>query len=171
VSTTLTLSAVGGLAQMRVEAERKRLGLEPPVATPTPAPAPEPPPMPDDPPGPLPPEKEYSPWELEARTAANDLHIKLRERFPMTFRKIVVLKIGAHKDICDAFPQINPIHVGYYLARYCNSIAYLSASTEGALRFDLQGQPVGVVSGDDACGATMKLAWRLKSKAKRTGKA
>jgi hypothetical protein len=159
--STLTLAAIGGIAEMRVEAERKRLGIVEPLKVVAPEPEPAPPPAP------APAPREFPAWEIEARAAADQLHHQLRERFPGAFVRTKALKIGISEDIIAAFPDVNPLHVGYYMQRYCGCVPYLMASVqEGALRFDLAGVPVGMVTPAEARGANGRLAAKLKKQAK-----
>jgi ProP effector len=45
---------------------------------------------------------------------------------------------------------------------HCNNPRYLMSMVEGATRIDLQGQPAGVVTAEEAARAQQRLAERLK---------
>jgi ProP effector len=74
----------------------------------------------------------------------------LHEWFPacisLDARQARPLKVGIGRDISAAAPAISPIEIGVALNYYTNALPYLRASTEGAERIDLNGEPAGIVS-------------------------
>lgn len=53
----------------------------------------------------------------------------------------------------------------FFMGRYCSSEKYLTAMTEGATRFDINGRPRGVVTKDEANHAVDILLHRYLKKA------
>jgi ProP effector len=56
------------------------------------------------------------------------------------------------------------------LRAYCNRVHYLKASTEGAMRIDLAGEPAGTVTATEALHAREALAALAKASARGTSK-
>jgi ProP effector len=63
----------------------------------------------------------------------------------------------AIKDDLHARSAISHRRISAALRSYCNSVHYLRASTEGALRIDLAGDPAGTVTAAEAQYATKRL--------------
>jgi ProP effector len=63
----------------------------------------------------------------------------------------------AIKDDLHARSAISHRRITAALRSYCNSVHYLRASTEGALRIDLAGDPAGTVTAAEAQYATKRL--------------
>jgi sRNA-binding protein len=80
------------------------------------------------------------------------------------------LKLGIKDDL---FAQCGISHrrITAALRLYCNGASYLAATTEGAVRVDLAGEPAGIVTGAEAAHAMEALAVLAKIAAKRAGKA
>jgi ProP effector len=62
----------------------------------------------------------------------------------------------AIKDDLHARSTISRRRITAALRSYCNSVHYLRASTEGALRIDLAGEPAGIVTAAEAQYATVR---------------
>ena len=93
----------------------------------------------------------------QARLAAGRAALELlSERWPKVFRSWpqppVPLKIGIRNDIAAALGEsVTPVALTAALNRWCRSLAYLKAIAQvGAVRVDLQGQPAGSVTPEEA---------------------
>src|SRR5262249_12241240 len=74
------------------------------------------------------------------------------------------LKIGIHKDILAAVDGvITPAELHGALGFYCSNPVYLGHLRKGAWRLDLNGEPAGGVTRDEAAHAREMLA-RIKTK-------
>lgn len=93
--------------------------------------------------------------------------ISLTERFPNCFNwnRVRPLKIGIHRDLWAILGESHArVEIRRLLSRYCNHARYRHALKEGAVRVDLQGQPAGVVTVEEAEDARTRLqAERLRS--------
>jgi ProP effector len=93
--------------------------------------------------------------------------------FPATFTldptPVRPVKLGI-KDDLYARSAISRRRISAALRSYCNSVHYLRASTEGAVRRDLAGEPAGTVTAAEARYATEGLAALAKLAAKRASK-
>jgi ProP effector len=87
----------------------------------------------------------------------------LVDRFPACFRPKrtakLPIKIGIHKDIRRAAPDLTAREIARALADYTRGPTYLGVMLEGIDRFDLYGRPEGVVT-----AAHAKLAQHQLSK-------
>ena len=74
----------------------------------------------------------------------------LLEQFPDCFdwNNHRPLKIGIHKDLVARGVDRRTARIG--LSRYCRQIGYHQALVEGATRIDLDGQPTGIVTPQEA---------------------
>ena len=86
----------------------------------------------------------------------------LIERFPQCFvlardRKRP-LKIGIHRDLIAAIPEVSPKRLRAALGWYAGSWAYLKNMTAGAARIDLNGQSAGEVTAEEAAAAAERRA-------------
>ena len=79
------------------------------------------------------------------------------------------VKLGIKDDIY-AQSAISRRRITAALRSYCNSVHYLRASTEGAVRIDLTGEPAGTVTATEARHATERLSSLAKVAAKRASK-
>ena len=84
--------------------------------------------------------------------------ICLAERFPKCFtafqKKRKPLKIGIHGDIADQFGDtVDRKTLALALRLYTGNVFYRMAQREGVPRFDLDGEPCGTVSEEDAQSA------------------
>jgi len=82
----------------------------------------------------------------------------LVETFPAAFVRInrKPLKLGIAEDMLARGVAPETIKVG--LRSYCRGVGYLSAMKAGAARIDLDGNPAGVVTAEDAEYAARKRA-------------
>jgi sRNA-binding protein len=71
------------------------------------------------------------------------------------------LKLGIHKDL--EARGIDPRVLPLALPRYCRHIAYQHALVEGAIRIDLDGQPAGIVTSEEAAFAAKNYAAMLEA--------
>jgi ProP effector len=79
------------------------------------------------------------------------------------------VKLGIKDDLYGQC-AISHRRITAALRSYCNSVHYLRASTEGAVRIDLAGEPAGTVTATQARHATEGLAALAKIAAKRASK-
>ena len=91
----------------------------------------------------------------EKAYAAVDL---LVATFPAAFTRFdrKPLKLGIDHDLIERGIALACVRAG--VATYCRSNSYLAALQTGAPRLDLDGNPAGVVTADDASFAAGKLA-------------
>jgi ProP effector len=75
------------------------------------------------------------------------------------------VKLGIRNDLY-AQSAISHRRIAAALRTYCNSVGYLKASVEGAVRVDLAGQPAGAVTATEAHRARGALAAIAKASAK-----
>ena len=97
-----------------------------------------------------------------SRTATETL-CSLRAKFPACFARLdrrsrQPLKLKIHLDILAAAPEIDPINIGRALKLYTGHVSYLSQCVEGKDRVDLDGQPAGIVTKDQAVYAAELMA-------------
>jgi ProP effector len=85
---------------------------------------------------------------------------------PMLVRPV---KLGIRNDLYGQ-SSISRRRITAALRTYCNSVPYLKASVEGAVRVDLAGEPAGAVTATEALHARKALAAITKATAKVTGK-
>jgi ProP effector len=78
------------------------------------------------------------------------------------------VKLGIRNDLYGQ-SSISRRRIAAALRTYCNSVPYLIASVEGAVRVDLAGEPAGAVTATEALHARKALAI-TKSTAKDSGK-
>ena len=86
----------------------------------------------------------------------------LAERFPVFERRQWEahwpLKIGAHEDIWQQWPDVDRKALSAALGMYCRRRMYLLACIAGGDRFDVNGDPCGSVTADEIDIAKKKLA-------------
>jgi hypothetical protein len=94
-----------------------------------------------------------------------DIIAELVAAFPAAFTPdptlVRPLKLGI-KDDLYAHSAISHRRITAALRSYCNSVHYLNASSEGAVRIDLTGAPEGAVTATEARHATECLAKHAK---------
>jgi ProP effector len=99
-------------------------------------------------------------------TQPTDTIAILAEWFPKTFwiyeGRRRPLKVGIHIDIIERTAgAIEPKELGRALRYYTANTGYLrSASRPGAVRVDLDGQPAGVVTPEQAAATRLRLSLR-----------
>src|SRR5262245_47090831 len=87
----------------------------------------------------------------------------LLEQFPDCFdwNDHRPLKIGIHKDLVARGVERRTARIG--LSRYCRQIGYHHALVERATRIDLDGQPAGIVTPQEAKFAAKSYAAMLEA--------
>jgi ProP effector len=85
---------------------------------------------------------------------------------PMLVRPV---KLGIRNDLYGQ-SSISHRRITAALRAYCNSVQYLNASVEGAVRVDLAGEPAGAVTATEALHARKALAVITKATVKDTRK-
>ena len=100
-------------------------------------------------------------------TAAAELAAAFPAAFTLDPTLVRPVKLGIKDDV---FAQSDVSHrrISAALRCYCNSVHYLRATTEGAVRIDLTGEPAGTVTATEARHATERLA--LGKAATKSGK-
>jgi hypothetical protein len=112
-------------------------------------------------------------WLARRRLGLDTLAV-LSEWFPLAFKPPVFrpLKLRIHLDLIERAP-VTAEEVHAALSIHCHALSYLRAQVAGAPRIDLDGNPAGVVSAEEAASARGGLAGylqRLKArKAAKTG--
>jgi hypothetical protein len=99
-----------------------------------------------------------APRELEASEARRERILRMRdtliERWPNCFKgpeqAKLPLKIGIHRDIKAIAPELSTKDLGTAIRHYVRDHQYRQAMIAGAARFDLDGNPAGVVAPDEA---------------------
>jgi ProP effector len=84
---------------------------------------------------------------------------QLAELHPNCFRQpSQPLKIGIHNDVIARHPELQPGLIASALRTYTRSVSYLKTLKAGAVRIDLEGNPVGTVTAADEADAERKIA-------------
>ena len=84
---------------------------------------------------------------------------QLAELYPNCFRQPgQPLKIGIHNDIIARHPELQPGRIASALTTYTRSVGYLKTLKAGAVRIDLEGNPVGTVTAADEADAERQIA-------------
>ena len=89
------------------------------------------------------------------RDAAVETLLILRQRFPAAFARLNArvrppLKIGIHRDLAAAVPDIDAIAIRRALHFYVSGQPYAQHCIAGAVRVDLDGASAGVVAACEA---------------------
>jgi sRNA-binding protein len=105
----------------------------------------------------------------KVETAIAELVVAFPAAFTLDPTLVRPIKLGIKDDIY-AQSAISRRRIKAALRSYCNSVHYLRASTEGAMRIDRTGEPAGTVTATEARHATERLAVLAKVAAKRAGK-
>lgn len=83
----------------------------------------------------------------------------LRERYPDLFgNDPKPLKIGIHLELLERHPELDFVGLKRALTLHCGRFAYQKALKPGAARLDLEGQPDGEVTAEQAEIARQRLA-------------
>ena len=103
-----------------------------------------------------------APRPRQPELSASAIGAMLIECFPQCFvlardRKRP-LKIGIHRDLIAAIPEVSPKRLRAALGWYAGSWAYLKNMTAGAARIDLNGQSAGEVTAGEAAAAAERWA-------------
>ena len=85
--------------------------------------------------------------------------VQLAELYPNCFRQPgQPLKIGIRNDVIARHPELQPGLIASALRTYTRSVGYLKTLKAGAVRIDLEGNPVGTVTAADEADAERKIA-------------
>jgi ProP effector len=101
----------------------------------------------------------------KVETAVAELAAALPAAFTLDPTLVRPVKLGIKDDVF-ARSDVSHRRVSAALRCYCNSVHYLRASTEGAVRINLTGEPAGTVTATEARHATERLAALGKAAAK-----
>ena len=93
----------------------------------------------------------------KVETAIAELAAAFPAAFTLDPTLVRPVKLGI-KDEVFAQSDVSRRRISAALRCYCNSVHYLRASTEGAIRIDLTGKPAGTVTATEARHATERLA-------------
>jgi ProP effector len=96
----------------------------------------------------------------------NELLDRLRTDFPV-FRDYQPLAIGIHKTLMERQPDLDKVQVRNAMRSHTGTTRYLKALVENAPRFDLDGNPTGVVTAEQQTQASTALRERFKKAAER----
>lgn len=97
------------------------------------------------------------------KRAVSEIHRLLMERYPKAFPKnydlIVPLKTGVLADLSQRLPEVDPTLLRRALANHTARDGYLLALIHhrGDRRYDLEGNPVGVVTPEERAAAQARL--------------
>ena len=105
----------------------------------------------------------------KVETAIAALAVAFPAAFTLDPTLVRPVKLGIKDDIY-AQSAVSRRRITAALRSYCNSVHYLRASMEGAVRLDLTGKPAGTVTATEARHATERLAALAKVAAKRASK-
>src|SRR3954471_8495967 len=109
------------------------------------------------------------------RAAINTLWARLAEEYPAAIAPqghapLHPLKIGIDRDIRERCPDVSLRTRHEFLRRYVGQPSYLRLLTKpGAVRLDLDGNPAGIVTEDQAKNAAERLAQLAPQKTKHDG--
>jgi hypothetical protein len=109
-----------------------------------------------------------NPIAAEPSTAPMPEPLALAALYPACFdwERPRPLKLGIHKDLLAVGfgeAKVEPAQIKRALGRYCHRPRYWKALRAGADRIDLQGQPVGVVTAEEAAAARADFAaWNAR---------
>lgn len=100
------------------------------------------------------------------RQTIQALQMRLRSDYPEAFgspdaspfHRVAPLKLGIHRDIVAAYPDLTSGVVRQFINWYVYTPEYLRLSAAGASRIDLSGSPAGTVSVSEAAYAEEVLA-------------
>jgi ProP effector len=105
----------------------------------------------------------------KVETAIAELAAAFPAAFTLDPTLVRPVKLGI-KDGLYAQSAISHRRITATLRSYCNGVHYLRASTEGAVRIDLTGEPAGTVTATEARHATERVSSLAKVAAKRASK-
>lgn len=89
------------------------------------------------------------------------MRAELANRFPLCFlpkgsTNKKPLKIGIHRDVIVACPDLDPRHIKLGIKDYVCGWTYTDNVIEGAVRIGLGGEPAGVVTARHAAHAAVR---------------
>lgn len=96
----------------------------------------------------------------------NELLDRLRAEFAV-FRDYQPLALGIHKTLMERQPDLDKVQVRNAMRLHTGTTRYLKSLVEGAPRFDLDGNPSGVVTAEQQTQASTALRERFKKAAER----
>lgn len=96
----------------------------------------------------------------------NELLDRWCAEFPV-FRDYLPLAIGIHKTLMERFPGLDKGQVRTAMKLHTGTTRYLKSILDGAPRFDLDGNPSGVVTAEQHAQAATTLRERFKKVAER----
>jgi sRNA-binding protein len=99
---------------------------------------------------------------IKAETAIAELVAAFPAAFTLDPTLVRPVKLGIKDDIY-AQSAISRRRIKAALRSYCNSVHYLRASTEGAMRIDLIGEPAGTVTATEVAKVVAKRADKVAS--------
>ncbi len=102
----------------------------------------------------------------QAASSAVELMKQLGERFAV-FRECRPLAIGIHRALQQSWPEINAGTLRATLRRHTASTRYLKAVATGNVRFGLDGQAAGEITGEQKQQASEALRERFRKGAER----
>ena len=105
----------------------------------------------------------------KVETAISELAAAFPAAFTLDPMLVRPVKLGIRNDLYGQ-SSISHRRIAAALRTYCNSVRYLKASVEGAVRVDLAGEPAGAVTATEALHARKALAAITKATAKDSGK-
>ena len=99
------------------------------------------------------------PHPVTTDPAPNPALPPLAETYPLCFDwdRPRPLKLGIHLDLRARHPDVPRLALRKALAVYCNRARYLKSLKAGLLRWDLQGQPAGLVTLEQGAIARQQL--------------
>jgi ProP effector len=108
------------------------------------------------------------------RAAINELWSRLAEEYPAAIAPrnhapLHPLKIGIDRDIRERYPDVSLRTREGFLRGYVGHPGYLRLLKPDAVRVDLDGNPAGIISEDQAQNADERLAQLAERKKRRDG--
>lgn len=84
--------------------------------------------------------------EARLRPSSGQLHETLKAAYPAVFAKPYrPLKLGIHKDLMEAHPEIDPATIRTYIAGFVRNGLYCESFLEHTHRYDLNGKEAGEI--------------------------
>jgi sRNA-binding protein len=105
-----------------------------------------------------------SPQVRSWKDAATETLEAIKAKFPRFAGADAPLRVGIHRDVCAALPELSEKDVGRALKFHTSKTRYLRCCTEGSRRIGLNGEPAGTVSATEAAHAAQCLAQRRRGK-------
>ncbi len=106
----------------------------------------------------------YEAGKLEMKRRALEMQVTLAERFPACFKPPgqprLPLKVGIDLDVLSIAPDLSETDLKQAIRSYVAAPEYYLVAIEGAVRVDLDGEPAGMVTPDQARWAQIKVGKR-----------